>query len=163
MFAKKIGPAAHKDQNHNAGPDAAWKSSIVASGRLPGSLWDPASLSALARVSRIQGDQGQKIVTNSMSSLLGGGHLRSAPLTKTDGLATPDAFRDSSLDPERVRLQPATFADTGLSLLSSRAPTPWARLKNRLCVIMVGGSQVMDESDCSTSAAATMPPCARFF
>jgi chemotaxis protein CheD len=50
---------------------------------------------------------------------------------------------ESKLNPERAQKQPAVFADTGLPLLFKSAYRLGAK-KNRMRVILVGGSQVMD-------------------
>ena len=52
---------------------------------------------------------------------------------------------DSGLDPERAGRQPAMFADTGLALLFREAYRRGAS-KGRLRVVVVGGSQMMDEN-----------------
>ncbi len=52
---------------------------------------------------------------------------------------------DSALNPERARKQPAVFADSGLPLMFKNAYALGAS-KSRLRVVVVGGSQVMDET-----------------
>src|SRR5690242_20477210 len=48
---------------------------------------------------------------------------------------------DSSLDPEKARINPFTFADSGIPLLFRRAYKLGAR-KERLVTRLVGGSQM---------------------
>jgi chemotaxis protein CheD len=52
---------------------------------------------------------------------------------------------DSALNPERAAKQPAVFADSGLPLMFKNAYALGA-IKSRLRVVVVGGSQVMDET-----------------
>jgi chemotaxis protein CheD len=87
-------------------------------------------------------DQGHEIVTHSLGSCLG--VVIYDPLVKVGGLLHL-MLPDSSLNLERARKQPAVFADTGLPALFKNAYALGA-LKSRLRVVVVGGSQVMDES-----------------
>ncbi len=87
-------------------------------------------------------DPGKEIVTHSLGSCLGVVIYDS--LAKVGGLLHL-MLPDSNLNPERAKRQPGVFADTGLPVLFKNAYAMGA-LKNRLRVVVVGGSQVMDES-----------------
>jgi len=87
-------------------------------------------------------DPGQEIVTHSLGSCLG--VVIFDTLAKVGGLLHL-MLPDSALNLERARRQPGVFADTGLPLLFKNAYALGAT-KNRLRVVVVGGSQVMDDS-----------------
>lgn len=87
-------------------------------------------------------DPSKEIVTHSLGSCLG--VIIYDSLAKVGGLLHL-MLPDSNLNLERAKRQPAVFADTGLPVLFKNAYAMGA-LKNRLRVVVVGGSQVMDDS-----------------
>ncbi|MFZ5587187.1 MAG: chemotaxis protein CheD [Thermodesulfobacteriota bacterium] len=90
----------------------------------------------------VSNQKGYEIVTHSLGSCIGviiydqaagvGGLLH---------LMLPE----SSLNPARAAQQPAVFADTGLPLLFKSAYNLGAK-KGRMRVVVVGGSQLLDQS-----------------
>jgi len=90
----------------------------------------------------VSNQKGYEIVTHSLGSCIGiiiydqaagvGGLLH---------LMLPE----SSLNPTRAAQQPAVFADTGLPLLFKSAYNLGAK-KGRMRVVVVGGSQLLDQS-----------------
>jgi chemotaxis protein CheD len=83
-----------------------------------------------------------ELVTFSLGSCLG--VVIYDKLAKVGGLLHL-MLPDSALNPARAAKQPGVFADTGLPTLFKQAYGLGAA-KNRLRVVVVGGSQVMDES-----------------
>ncbi len=86
--------------------------------------------------------KGAELVTYSLGSCLG--VMIHDPVAAVGGLLH-FMLPESTLNPERARRQPGLFADTGLPLLFRGAYSLGAR-KSRLRVVVVGGSQVIDES-----------------
>ena len=83
-----------------------------------------------------------ELVTFSLGSCLG--VIIYDRLAKVGGLLHL-MLPDSALNAVRAAKQPGVFADTGLPMLFKNAYALGAA-KNRLRVVVVGGSQVMDES-----------------
>ncbi len=86
-------------------------------------------------------DPAYEIVTHSLGSCLG--VLIFDPMVKVGGLLHL-MLPDSTLNPQRASQTPAVFADTGLPALFKQAYALGAS-KGRMRVVVVGGSQVMDE------------------
>ena len=88
----------------------------------------------------VSSNPGEEIVTFSLGSCVGVVIWdRSVQVAGLLHVMLPD----SKLNPQRAQRQPGVFADTGLPLLFKSAYKLGAK-KNRMRVIVVGGSQVMD-------------------
>ncbi|MCA1987918.1 MAG: chemotaxis protein CheD [Desulfarculus sp.] len=90
----------------------------------------------------VSNQKGYEIVTHSLGSCIG--VLVHDPSAGVGGLLHL-MLPESSLNPERARQQPAVFADTGLPLLFKSAYDLGAK-KGRMRVVVVGGSQLLDQS-----------------
>lgn len=90
----------------------------------------------------VSNQKGYEIVTHSLGSCIG--VLIHDPSAGVGGLLHL-MLPESSLNPERARQQPAVFADTGLPLLFKSAYDLGAK-KGRMRVVVVGGSQLLDQS-----------------
>lgn len=89
----------------------------------------------------ISKDPDVQIVTHSLGSCIG--VIIYDSFSKVGGLLHL-MLPDSNLNKERARKQPGVFADTGIPLLFRSAYKLGAK-KGRIKVVVVGGSQVMDE------------------
>lgn len=83
-----------------------------------------------------------EVVTHSLGSCIG--VIIFDPVASVGGLLHL-MLPESSLNPDRAKRQPAVFADTGLPMLFRSAYQLGAK-KGRMKVVVVGGSQVMDEA-----------------
>ncbi len=90
----------------------------------------------------VSNQKGYEIVTHSLGSCIG--VLLHDPAVGVGGLLHL-MLPESSLNPDRARQQPAVFADTGLPLLFKSAYNLGAK-KGRMRVVVVGGSQLLDQS-----------------
>lgn len=90
----------------------------------------------------VSNQKGHEIVTHSLGSCLG--VLIYDQAAAVGGLLHL-MLPDSNLNLERAAKQPAVFADTGLPLLFKSAYALGAK-KGRMRVVVVGGSQLLDES-----------------
>ena len=91
---------------------------------------------------KISGDEEAVLVTYSLGSCIG--------IAIYDGVARVGGLLhfmlpDSSLDPEKAKKNPSMFADTGIPTLFKTAYTLGAK-KQRMKVVVVGGSQVLDQN-----------------
>lgn len=90
----------------------------------------------------VSNQKGYEIVTHSLGSCIGVlVHDSAAGVGGLLHLMLPE----SNLNPERAKQQPAVFADTGLPLLFKSAYNLGAK-KGRMRVVVVGGSQLLDQS-----------------
>ncbi len=90
----------------------------------------------------VSNQKGYEIVTHSLGSCIG--VLVHDPAVGVGGLLHL-MLPESSLNLERAKQQPAVFADTGLPLLFKSAYNLGAK-KGRMRVVVVGGSQLLDQS-----------------
>jgi chemotaxis protein CheD len=87
---------------------------------------------------QVSGDSSDEIVTYALGSCVG--LTIYDPIVKVGGLLHL-LLPESSLDPEKARANPFTFADSGIPLLFRRAYILGAR-KERIITHMVGGAQM---------------------
>lgn len=90
----------------------------------------------------VSNQKGYEIVTHSLGSCIG--VLVHDPAAGVGGLLHL-MLPESNLNPERAQQQPAVFADTGLPMLFKSAYNLGAK-KGRMRVVVVGGSQLLDQS-----------------
>ena len=90
----------------------------------------------------VSNQKGYEIVTHSLGSCIG--VLVHDPAVGVAGLLHL-MLPESSLNLERAKQKPAVFADTGLPLLFKSAYNLGAK-KGRMRVVVVGGSQLLDQS-----------------
>ncbi len=90
----------------------------------------------------VSNKEGDEIITFSLGSCVGVAIWDRA--AKVGGLLHI-MLPESKLNPQRAQKQPGVFADTGLPLLFKSCYKLGAK-KNRIRVVVVGGSQVMDSA-----------------
>ena len=90
----------------------------------------------------VSNKEGDEIITFSLGSCVGVAIWDRA--VKVGGLLHI-MLPESKLNPQRAQKQPGVFADTGLPLLFKSCYKLGAK-KNRIRVVVVGGSQVMDSA-----------------
>jgi len=90
---------------------------------------------------QVSNDTGSTIVTYSLGSCIG--IVIYDPVVKVGGMLH-FMLPESSLDPEKARKNPYMFCDTGIPSLFKAAYKLGAQ-KQRIKVIVVGGSQVLDQ------------------
>lgn len=90
----------------------------------------------------VSNDPDAVLVTHSLGSCIG--VLVFDPQVKVGGLLHL-MLPESSLNLDRAKREPGVFADTGLPVLF-RSAYQYGAKKGRMRVVVVGGSQVMDES-----------------
>ena len=90
----------------------------------------------------VSNQKGYEIVTHSLGSCIG---VLIHDATAGVGGLLHLMLPESSLNQERARQQPAVFADTGLPILFKSAYSLGAT-KGRSRVVVVGGSQLLDQS-----------------
>jgi chemotaxis protein CheD len=90
---------------------------------------------------KVSDDAGSVLVTYSLGSCIGVAIYD--PVVRVGGMLH-FMLPDSNLDPEKAKKKPCMFADTGIPSLFKSAYALGAK-KQRMKVIVVGGSQVLDQ------------------